>query len=325
MTGRGSTEEQAGGTDKSVAPQKSEGTPPTETRQIKTYEETWKPTTLNESPENTRTEDDMSNSEKPLTEQHATEATNKSEQKEEQAEHSEMGNAFSATEKRAETADKTEQDLEKSREGKEERPDSDSIDGEPSSHAHIQVCEAEAGKAGEEGCGSENGSVEGSKEDSKAATGVAGAAESAATTSVRKTPAIKQYIFLRTDLPNYGKGALVAQACHAAISALEQHKEGENTQKYLAALQEMTTIVLRITEQDLQGLVEALDKAKIGWVAWREGVSGEGSDDQSVRFSSALPHSGVVGLLNGPITAVATEPCTVDETLLAYFYRFKLY
>ncbi|KAI4291349.1 hypothetical protein PAPHI01_0623 [Pancytospora philotis] len=113
---------------------------------------------------------------------------------------------------------------------------------------------------------------------------------------------IKQYIFLRTDLKDLKKGALVAQACHAAVCATVTYQEHQETRQYLEDMSSMHKIILRIAGQDIDALSEALNRAAVDFIAWRE-------QPEDV------------------VTCVSTRPVDLDkhEGLEQYFRRHKLY
>lgn len=62
--------------------------------------------------------------------------------------------------------------------------------------------------------------------------------------------ALVQYVVVRGDLLTHFSwpiGALVAQACHAATAVIHMNYQCENTQKYLADLDNMHKVVLEVT------------------------------------------------------------------------------
>ena len=58
-----------------------------------------------------------------------------------------------------------------------------------------------------------------------------------------------QYIAVRGDLVDkWPLGAIIAQACHASSAALHIFKDDNSTQQYLADLDRMHKVVLRVRE-----------------------------------------------------------------------------
>ncbi|TBU02421.1 hypothetical protein CWI37_0486p0010 [Hamiltosporidium tvaerminnensis] len=57
---------------------------------------------------------------------------------------------------------------------------------------------------------------------------------------------ITQYILLRNDLKNFSKGALIAQACHASVSAIITYKNDLDNQLYISDLNNMTKVILKV-------------------------------------------------------------------------------
>ncbi|OEH75373.1 hypothetical protein cyc_04876 [Cyclospora cayetanensis] len=85
-----------------------------------------------------------------------------------------------------------------------------------------------------------------------------------------------QYVVLRQDLATELKwplGAVVAQACHAAVDALGLAMEAdkETARRYLAAGSSMRTVVLQVAnEAELLKLQDKLKKNHIGHKLWQE-------------------------------------------------------
>ncbi|KAJ7341349.1 hypothetical protein JRQ81_005339 [Phrynocephalus forsythii] len=84
-----------------------------------------------------------------------------------------------------------------------------------------------------------------------------------------------QYVVLRGDLGreplSWPLGALVAQACHAALAAAHAHGEHPDTAAYLAEGGRMRTVVLEApTERDLTALAETLEQNNIDHKVWVE-------------------------------------------------------
>lgn len=86
--------------------------------------------------------------------------------------------------------------------------------------------------------------------------------------------ALVQYVIVRSDLCNSLKwpvGALLAQACHATTSVIHMFYNHEDTQNYLADLDNMHKIVLSVpTEEDLKSLAEKLKEADVDHKLWIE-------------------------------------------------------
>ena len=62
-----------------------------------------------------------------------------------------------------------------------------------------------------------------------------------------KVASLVQYVALRGDLVDkWPLGALIAQACHASSGALHIFREDPTTQSYLADLDAMHKVVLRV-------------------------------------------------------------------------------
>lgn len=59
-----------------------------------------------------------------------------------------------------------------------------------------------------------------------------------------------QYVALRGDLADkWPLGALIAQACHASSAALHLFRDDPSTQNYLADLNSMHKVVLRVSDR----------------------------------------------------------------------------
>ncbi|TBU09633.1 hypothetical protein CWI36_0013p0010 [Hamiltosporidium magnivora] len=48
------------------------------------------------------------------------------------------------------------------------------------------------------------------------------------------------------DLKNFSKGALIAQACHASVSAIITYKNDLDNQLYISDLNNMTKVILKV-------------------------------------------------------------------------------
>lgn len=113
---------------------------------------------------------------------------------------------------------------------------------------------------------------------------------------------LKQYIFLRSDLKDFNKGALVAQACHATTYATFTYLAHQDTQEYLNNMAEMHKVVLKISGHNLGELVEALDLFKIEYVEWVESPE-------------------------NVVTCICTRPFSPEEypELLVYMRKYRLF
>ncbi|KAF9764377.1 putative peptidyl-tRNA hydrolase PTRHD1 [Nosema granulosis] len=81
---------------------------------------------------------------------------------------------------------------------------------------------------------------------------------------------IVQYVFLRNDLKKFSKGALVAQACHSCVKAIEKFKNNVDTINYLKQIDDMHKVVLKIKQQDISDICEYFENNKIDYVTWVE-------------------------------------------------------
>ncbi|KAM0685614.1 peptidyl-tRNA hydrolase domain-containing protein 1 [Conglomerata obtusa] len=110
---------------------------------------------------------------------------------------------------------------------------------------------------------------------------------------------LKQIILLRSDLKEFSKGALAAQAIHASIKAINQYFTDAATQEYLLDIDHMTTVILKTNNEGIRIIVEFLTNRYdfVEWVEQPENL----------------------------LTAIALKPCIIDETLDKFLRRFKLY
>ncbi|KAM8952612.1 putative peptidyl-tRNA hydrolase PTRHD1 [Pelodytes ibericus] len=87
-------------------------------------------------------------------------------------------------------------------------------------------------------------------------------------------PSLVQYIVLRRDLQTtlgWPLGALVAQACHAATSAIHLYYQHPHTQEYLQELDTMHKVLLEAADEvTLTNLAESLKKENIDHKVWIE-------------------------------------------------------
>lgn len=81
---------------------------------------------------------------------------------------------------------------------------------------------------------------------------------------------IKQFLFLRKDLPNYNTGALLAQACHASVAAIHTFRSHPDTVKYLENISDLTTVIYEICEKDIEKIKELLTDLSIDFYIWVE-------------------------------------------------------
>ncbi|WUR02382.1 peptidyl-tRNA hydrolase (PTRHD1) [Vairimorpha necatrix] len=79
---------------------------------------------------------------------------------------------------------------------------------------------------------------------------------------------IVQYIFLVSNIKTIKKGALIAQACHAAIKAIHTYKDSEDTKEYLNLIYSMTTVILKISTEDIKIISEKF--SSLDFVEWVE-------------------------------------------------------
>ncbi|XP_048372981.1 putative peptidyl-tRNA hydrolase PTRHD1 [Sphaerodactylus townsendi] len=87
--------------------------------------------------------------------------------------------------------------------------------------------------------------------------------------------ALVQYVVLRGDLRgephSWPLGALVAQACHAALAATYSYFDHPDTGTYLAQGGNMRTVVLEAPDESaLTALAEALQQNSIDHKVWTE-------------------------------------------------------
>lgn len=81
---------------------------------------------------------------------------------------------------------------------------------------------------------------------------------------------IVQYIVLRKDL-NWPLGALIAQSCHAATSAMHLFSSDDVTQAYLSDLNNMHKVVLGVDNlADLESLNKKLIENNVKFKLWTE-------------------------------------------------------
>ncbi|NXS59094.1 PTRD1 hydrolase, partial [Brachypteracias leptosomus] len=101
---------------------------------------------------------------------------------------------------------------------------------------------------------------------SMAAPGAAAAGAAAAASS------LVQYVVLRGDLArSWPLGAVVAQACHAALAAAHAHGPHPDTRAYLALGGAMRTVVLEAPDEAaLMALEESLKQHNIDHQVWTE-------------------------------------------------------
>lgn len=85
---------------------------------------------------------------------------------------------------------------------------------------------------------------------------------------------IVQYVIVRSDLCKtlgWPVGALLAQACHATTAVIHLFYQHEDTQKYLADLDNMHKIVLCVdNEEKMKNLHQKLTEASVDHKMWIE-------------------------------------------------------
>lgn len=81
---------------------------------------------------------------------------------------------------------------------------------------------------------------------------------------------VKQFLFLRKDLPSYRIGALLAQACHASVAAIHTFRNHPDTAKYLDKTSDLTTVIYEICEKDIEKIKESLTDLSIEFYIWVE-------------------------------------------------------
>ena len=113
---------------------------------------------------------------------------------------------------------------------------------------------------------------------------------------------LRMYIFLRTDLKYFGKGSLVAQACHAVSSTIQNYNSSDNVRDYLNDLPNMHKVVFKITKDDIKSIETSLDRFNINYSSWVE-------QPENV------------------ITCICTVPIDISNNLelRAFMNEFKLY
>nr|XP_046154458.1 putative peptidyl-tRNA hydrolase PTRHD1 [Oncorhynchus gorbuscha] len=83
-----------------------------------------------------------------------------------------------------------------------------------------------------------------------------------------------QYVVVRSDLVHtlaWPLGAVITQACHAAIAAVHLNYNDPDTQEYLAELDSMHKVVLQAVDQaSLSSLSETLTEKGIAHKLWIE-------------------------------------------------------
>ncbi|KAK3887265.1 hypothetical protein Pcinc_008620 [Petrolisthes cinctipes] len=83
-----------------------------------------------------------------------------------------------------------------------------------------------------------------------------------------------QYVVVRTDLLtslSWPVGAVIAQACHATTAVTHLYHQDDNTQRYLADLDNMHKVVLGVeSETKLCNLSQKLKEASVDHKLWIE-------------------------------------------------------
>eukprot|EP00118_Oscarella_pearsei_P028057 m.311496 g.311496 ORF g.311496 m.311496 type:complete len:118 (+) comp73270_c0_seq1:18-371(+) len=112
-----------------------------------------------------------------------------------------------------------------------------------------------------------------------------------------------QYVVVRGDLLKklgWPVGAVIAQACHACTAVTHEHRDDEETAKYLTDLDRMHKVVLEAPDGDaLTNLAELLKKNDVIHRVWIE---------QPENFPTCL----------------ATKPYA-KEKVQSFFKKFKLF
>lgn len=79
---------------------------------------------------------------------------------------------------------------------------------------------------------------------------------------------------MRSDLKaslSWSLGSIIAQACHASTAALQKFADHEDTQAYVADLENMHKVVLGVSDEvKLALLSQRLEDEHIDFVLWRE-------------------------------------------------------
>ncbi|XP_072123066.1 putative peptidyl-tRNA hydrolase PTRHD1 [Mobula birostris] len=82
-----------------------------------------------------------------------------------------------------------------------------------------------------------------------------------------------QYVVVRSDLRALGwtLGALVTQACHGSVAAIQLSRDDPDTQAYLQQLDSMATVVLEAPDEGtLTRLSQTLTEAAVVHKLWIE-------------------------------------------------------
>lgn len=112
--------------------------------------------------------------------------------------------------------------------------------------------------------------------ESPSATTAAGDPLAQSSSSIGNSDPLVQYVVLRRDLGTklkWSLGAIVAQACHAAVEALGLAMAGneQDARRYLADGSNMRTVVLQVSsERELLKLRDKLTEHQIGHTLWQE-------------------------------------------------------
>lgn len=81
---------------------------------------------------------------------------------------------------------------------------------------------------------------------------------------------LKQIVIVRSDLPKYTKGMLIAQGIHASIQAIQTFSSHPDTKEYVRDLKDMTTVVLKSKSDKFVELQTKLEELKVDFTVWNE-------------------------------------------------------
>lgn len=81
---------------------------------------------------------------------------------------------------------------------------------------------------------------------------------------------IKQFIFLRGDIEGFGVGQLMAQVCHGSVAAVHKYWTHPETVAYLEGMQDLTTVIYKVTLADFTRIKTKLEEMDIGYFEWIE-------------------------------------------------------
>merc|ERR1711935_1131662 len=120
---------------------------------------------------------------------------------------------------------------------------------------------------------------------------------------------IVQYVVVRRDL-NWPLGALMAQACHAAVAATHLHYTHQHTQDYLGDLDNMHKVVLGAKSRaHLEKLAAKLGDKEIDFKLWVE----QPEDYPTCLALRPYPKEDVQKLFKGFNLLKAQDPAVDEE------------